>query len=128
LIAGALAITVGVTAAVGLALAMSRDLVRAVIGLVVLGSAANLFVFAAGRIEQAAPPLVPVGSESVAGLVANPVPQALVLTAIVIGFAIASFAIALVLRIQETTGASDSLALRWAEPAPRDGGDPGELT
>ena len=61
----AVALTVAVTAAVGLALALSRDLMRVVIGLVVIGSAANLFVFAAGRIERAAPPLVPAGALTV---------------------------------------------------------------
>jgi multicomponent Na+:H+ antiporter subunit C len=53
----------------------------------------------------------------VLGSAANPLPQALVLTAIVIGFALVCFSLALVLRLIQRTGIDDALALRQAEPS-----------
>lgn len=123
----AVAATVGVVAGVGLYLTMSRDLLRIVIGLAMLGSAANLFVFAAGRLGSGAPPLVAHGADSIAHAVANPLPQALVLTAIVIGFALACFSVALALALQKLTGEADADALQFAEPPAKAGGDPGVL-
>jgi multicomponent Na+:H+ antiporter subunit C len=123
----ALSVTTGVVASVGLYLAMSRDLMRIVVGLAMLGSAVNLFVFAAGRLGHGAPPLVAAGAETVVHPVANPLPQALVLTAIVIGFALACFSVALVLSLQRRTGEADADALQFAEPPAKPDGDPGVL-
>ena len=123
----ALPVTAGVVASVGLYLAMSRDLMRIVIGLAMLGSAVNLFVFAAGRLGPGAPPFVPLGSDAIVHPVANPLPQALVLTAIVIGFALACFSVALAIALQRRTGEADADALRFAEPPASPAGDPGVL-
>lgn len=90
----ALAIGVLVTAAAYLLLA--RDLPRALLGFVLLGTAANLSIFAAGRIGTMVPPLVDQGALALAGGAANPLPQALVLTAIVIGFGLAAFTLVLI--------------------------------
>ncbi|MCU0836383.1 MAG: NADH-quinone oxidoreductase subunit K [Chromatiaceae bacterium] len=113
----ALAVWVSVTA--GVYLTLSRDLVRIVLGLAVLGSAANLVLFAAGRLGPAQPAVVPLG-ETLLADAANPLPQALVLTAIVIGFALVCFALVLVLRLIRDAGTDDALALRYAEPVPSD--------
>ncbi|QOY95423.1 NADH-quinone oxidoreductase subunit K [Massilia sp. UMI-21] len=123
----AIAASVAVVAASGLYLASSRDLISIAVGLALLGSAVNLFAFAAGRLEQAAPPLLAAGAAAPPGLVANPVPQALVLTAIVIGFAFACFAIALALALAAHDERADADALELAEPPARANGDPGEL-
>jgi multicomponent K+:H+ antiporter subunit C len=64
-----------------------------VLGLTLLGYATNVFIFAMGRLWSAAPPVV-----GQAATVADPLPQALVLTAIVIGFATTGFVIELALR------------------------------
>ena len=79
------ALTVAGLAALGLWMLLDRNLKRVVLGIAVLGNAINLAVFAAGRLgaEQAA--FTPAGQVPLAA--ANPLPQALVLTAIVIGFA-----------------------------------------
>lgn len=123
----AVALTVGLVAAVGLYLSTARDLMRIAIGLSMLGSAANLFVFAAGRLQSAAAPLVAPGASAVEGNAANPLPQALVLTAIVIGFALACFSIALVLGLQREARTPDADALAYAEPPVRGDGSPGVL-
>lgn len=114
-----LAAAVWITLALGLYLALSRDVLRCVLGLAVLGAGANLVLFAAGRIGSAQPPVVPQG-ENVLAQAANPLPQALVLTAIVIGFALVCFSLVLVLRLIERARTDDALKLRDAEPEPTD--------
>jgi len=113
----AIAIFVSVTA--GLYLALSRDIFRCVIGLAVLGAAANLVLFAAGRLGSPLPAVVPLG-DTVLGEAANPLPQALVLTAIVIGFALVCYSLVLLLRLMRDANTDDALALRHAEPPPDD--------
>lgn len=103
----------------GVYLALSRDVFRCVIGLTVLGAAANLVLFAAGRLGSARPAVIPLG-EQVLQEAANPLPQALVLTAIVIGFALVCFALVLLVRLVRDTGTDDAGELRRAEPVPDD--------
>jgi len=113
----ALAVWFSVTA--GVYLMLSRDVLRCVLGLAVLGSGANLVLFAAGRLGPEAPAVVPLG-EAVLREAANPLPQALVLTAIVIGFSLVCFSLVLVLRLIQRAGTDDAEALRHAEPVPTD--------
>jgi multicomponent Na+:H+ antiporter subunit C len=119
----AVALTLGVVLAAGTWLALSRDILRCVIGLSVVGSGINLLVFAAGRLTSAVPPIVPNGALRLADS-ANPLPQALVLTAIVIGFALLCLSLALAARLIETAGTSDATRLAAAEPPPGVGGKP----
>jgi len=114
-----LALTVWITVTAGVYLTLSRDLLRIVLGLAVLGSAANLVLFAAGRLGSAQPAVVPLG-ETLLTDAANPLPQALVLTAIVISFALICLALVLVLRLIRDADSDDALALRYAEPVPTD--------
>jgi multicomponent Na+:H+ antiporter subunit C len=102
--------------AAGVFLALSRNLLRCVIGVSIIGSAINLYLFAAGRLDATAPPLVPAGTERLLEGAANPLPQALVLTAIVIGFALTCFSLVLALAIRQRTGSADTDTLRHAEP------------
>ena len=81
----------------GLYMALSRHVVRMVLGLSLLTTAVNLVLFQAGRIRTAQPPLIAEGAERL-GESADPLPQALVLTAIVIGFALTVILAALALR------------------------------
>lgn len=109
-----LAISLTVTA--GVLLLLSRDLFRVIIGLAVLGGAVNLIVFFAGRPGSLAPPVIAAGAESLAAGSANPLPQALVLTAIVIGFALLCFALVLGARLR----GDDVDALTASEPVASD--------
>ena len=115
----AFALTIFVTVTAGMYLAQSRDVFRCVIGLALLGAAANLVLLQAGRLGSAQPPFVPVGGTTLTDT-ANPLPQALVLTAIVIGFALVCFALVLVLRVIRDVRTDDALVLRHAEPFPDD--------
>jgi multicomponent Na+:H+ antiporter subunit C len=119
----AIAIAVFATVAAGVYLALARDLLRCVIGISLIGAAANLVVFAAGRVGTMVPPVIPAG-ETVLSAAVNPLPQALVLTAIVIGFALVCFSLVLVLALKSRTGIADSEALRLAEPPPAADGKP----
>lgn len=70
-----------------------------VLGLTLLGYAVNVFIFAMGRLWMGAPPILEAGK-----VAADPLPQALVLTAIVIGFATTGFVIELALRSRHESG------------------------
>ena len=113
------AIAFGVMVSVAAYLLMSRNLLRSLLGLLVLGNAANLAIFIAGRMGSSIPPLVPEGALTIAES-ANPLPQALILTAIVISFALVVFAAVLFQRAHESLGTLDADAMREAEPRPGD--------
>lgn len=92
------AVLAGVLAAVGTAQLLRRTLTRIVIGVVLIGQAANLLMLIAGG-EPGTPPLV-----GQAGPNSDPLPQALALTAIVITFAILSFLLGIAWRAARLTG------------------------
>jgi len=95
-----LALLIGVLVGTGLYLMLQRTLLRVVFGLMLFSNAANLIIFAMGRVRRAAPPLIPDGVEAPSAdyVIANPLPQALVLTAIVISFGLIAFALVLLYR------------------------------
>ncbi|MEN3263459.1 Na(+)/H(+) antiporter subunit C [Pseudonocardia sp.] len=86
-----MALTVGVLYAVGFTLLLSRSLMRVLIGVVVLGHGTNLLLQLAGG-PPARPPIVGTAPPE---SFADPLPQALALTAIVITFALTTFLLAL---------------------------------
>jgi len=94
---------------------LSRNLVRMLLGLSLLTTAVNLVIFQAGRLRSAQPPLIREGAERL-GESADPLPQALVLTAIVIGFALTVVLAALALRAYRAQGTLRSDEMRSAEP------------
>ncbi|MFP8904735.1 sodium:proton antiporter [Streptomyces atacamensis] len=86
------AIAVGVLTAGGFFLLLRPGLVRITFGFVLLGHAANVLLLAAGGLERREPPLI--GDGDRAGM-ADPLPQAFVLTAIVITFGITVYLLGL---------------------------------
>lgn len=113
------ALCAGALAMAGVYLILARHLMSLIVGVTLLGSAANLVVFAGGRLTVEAPPLVAEGQYVPEAAIANPLPQALVLTAIVIGFGLAAFALSLALATFGRTQTADPEALRYAEPEVR---------
>lgn len=112
-----LAVVVGALFAIAVYLLMSRSLIRIVLGVFVLGNAANLTIFTAGRVTRSVPPLIGEAEKKAAiDVIANPLPQALILTAIVISFALTVFFLILVYRAYEKLGTVDSHGMREAEP------------
>jgi multicomponent Na+:H+ antiporter subunit C len=98
-----LAILTGALYAAAFYMMLRRSLVKLIIGLVLLGHASNLLIFTIGRLSKYNPPFIPEGSETISGAYADPLPQALILTAIVIGFGIQAFAIVLIKRVFQET-------------------------
>ena len=98
-----LAAVVGLLYTLGIYLMLRRNVVRLVFGLLLLGHAANLLIFTAGGLVRGRPPIVAIGDSAPPVAVADPLPQALVLTAIVIGFAVVAFAAVLVHRVVDQT-------------------------
>lgn len=91
------ALLIGILTSGGTYLLLRGDRFRVVLGLTLLSYAVNLFILASGGVVVGQPPLVHNIAE--AGGAADPLPQALVLTAIVIGFGMTAWLIALCLRM-----------------------------
>ena len=100
----------GVLLTIGAFLVLQRGLVRILFGIVLIANAVNLAIMALGR-SQGTPPIVPPGASEPLGAVANPLPQALVLTALVISFGLTAFALALIGRVHGVFGTVDGKAL-----------------
>jgi multicomponent Na+:H+ antiporter subunit C len=102
-----LALAAGVLYAAGVYMMLRRRLAQLIIGIGLLSNGTNLLIFTAGGLTRARPPLVPDGSGSLVAPYADPVPQALVLTAIVIGFGLLAFLLVLAHRVHATVGTDD---------------------
>jgi len=111
-----LAALFGVLLASALYLLMARSLARAILGLLLLGNAANIAILASGRVLGFGPPLVPGDADALLATASNPLPQALVLTAIVISFGLTAFVMVLSWAVWRGKGTLDAEALRVAEP------------
>lgn len=102
-----LALAIGTLSAGGFFLLMSPSISRLILGVLILSQAANLLIFAAAGLGPGTAPIIGEGETSLAAPHADPLPQALVLTAIVIGFAIAAFAMVLLKRAYARLGSED---------------------
>jgi multicomponent Na+:H+ antiporter subunit C len=98
----------------GLYMVLSRNIVRLLLGLSLLTTAVNLMVFQAARFRSLQPPLIPEGADRLRDS-ADPLPQALILTAIVIGFALTVMLAVLALRAWRNHGTLASDGIRSAE-------------
>lgn len=103
-----LAIVIGGLYAAGLYMLLRRSIVKLIFGLILIGHAANLLIFTAGGLVRGRSPLVAEGQTVPVLPVADPLPQALILTAIVIGFGVTAFAVTLIHRAEQA-GESDDL-------------------
>jgi len=102
-----MAYVVGILFAAGIYMMLRRSIVKLVIGLIILSNAANLLIFVVSGMTRGAPPLIPDGASEAVGAVADPLPQALILTAIVIAFSVLAFAVVLIRRAYEVVGTDD---------------------
>jgi multicomponent K+:H+ antiporter subunit C len=107
-----LASGLGVVTASGIYLMLRARTFPVVLGISLVSYAVNVFIFAMGRLAVGAPPVVTPG----AAAYADPLPQALVLTAIVIGFGMIAFAIELAVRAYHESGTDH---VDGTEPAQR---------
>ncbi|MGF1637813.1 MAG: Na+/H+ antiporter subunit C [Cyclobacteriaceae bacterium] len=102
-----LAMMIGLLYAAGLYMMLRRSMVKLILGLILLGNGANLLIFLLGRITKGHPPIIPVDSKIFTEIYADPVPQALILTAIVISFGLQAFSIILVKKAYEVVKTDD---------------------
>lgn len=98
------ALVVGGLYAGGIYLLLRPSPVKLIIGLGMLSNAVNLLIFVAGGLTRGQPPLVEAEALRPAAPFADPLPQALILTAIVIAFGVLAFTLVLFRRAAETLG------------------------
>lgn len=99
-----LALAIGVLSGAGIWLVLRPRTFQVLIGLTLLSYAVNLFIFTMGRLKVAAPPILDPYLAPTLETYADPLPQALVLTAIVIGFAMTALMLVIALRTHLETG------------------------
>jgi multicomponent Na+:H+ antiporter subunit C len=102
-----LAAVSGVLYGTGVYLMLRRRLAQLIIGIALLSNGSNILIFTAAGLTRARPPLIAPGAAGVAGPFADPVPQSLILTAIVIGFGVLAFALVLAHRVHVSAGTDD---------------------
>ena len=98
------ALAIGVLTAAGTWLLLRPRTFQVVIGLSLLSYAVNLFIVAMGRLQVNAAPIVAAAAGADPAAVADPLPQALVLTAIVINFAMTALLLVVLLAARGLTG------------------------
>lgn len=111
-----LAILVGFFFTVSIYLLMSKYIIRILLGVAIFGNAIHLSIFTSGRLTREIPPIIPHGSTLPQEAIANPLPQALILTAIVISFSFFSFLLVLGFRAFQDLNTDDTESMRFAEP------------
>ncbi|MGB0369906.1 MAG: NADH-quinone oxidoreductase subunit K [Opitutales bacterium] len=102
-----ISILIGALFAGGVFCLLRRSLMRLIIGIMLLSQAANLLVFAAGGLTTSVPAFAESATKLPPVAHADPLPQALVLTAIVIGFGLVVFTISLLLKAYRAVGSDD---------------------
>lgn len=110
-----LALLIGCLYAAGVYLMLRRSLFKLILGLVLLSHGANLLIFTAGGLTRAQPPIIPPDAATPPTPSADPLPQALILTAIVIGFSVLAFALVLFHRAYEVIGSDDPDELKVSD-------------
>lgn len=110
------ALLTGIFLTIAIYLMMSKFIIRMLMGVAILGNAVNLLIFTSGRIMREVPPVIGPGLDVPAGPVANPLPQALILTAIVISFSFFAFLLVLSWRAYSTLSTDNTDDMRVAEP------------
>ena len=105
------ALVVSVVFASGTFLLLQRDLLRAVVGIVLVSNSATLFIISAGLTRGAAP-IYPLPED---GGVSDPLVQGMALTALIIGFGVAALLLAMVYRLYASHGTVDAEEISVAE-------------
>jgi len=115
----ALASAIGVLAAIGIYLCLRARSFDVILGMTFLSYAPNLLIFAGGRLVSGKAPVLREGVETSAANYTDPLPQALVLTAIVIAFAMTAVSIVLAMRSRADNHSDHVDAHEPDVPSPR---------
>jgi multicomponent Na+:H+ antiporter subunit C len=110
-----LAFLIGALFSVALYLMLRRNMVKLIAGLVILSHASHLLIFTSAGLVRGEPPLIAHESEAPPEVFADPLAQALILTAIVISFGLLAFTLVLVHRAYELYRTEDLHELKGGE-------------
>ncbi|MFO7982171.1 MAG: Na+/H+ antiporter subunit C [Desulfuromonadales bacterium] len=110
-----LALVVGGLYAGGVYLLLRPSPVKLIIGLAMLSNAVNMLIFVAGGLTRGHPPLIEEGAMRPMEPFADPLPQAFILTAIVIAFGVLAFTLVLFRRAAETLGVENLDEMRTTD-------------
>jgi multicomponent Na+:H+ antiporter subunit C len=94
---------------------MRRSIVKLIIGLALLSHGANLLIFLMGKLTQGRSAVIPPEADGITHPFSDPLPQALILTAIIIGFAVQAFAVVLIRRVYHAIKTDDLDELQSTE-------------
>lgn len=108
-------LTVGVLYAASFYMILQRSIVKMVIGLILLSHASNLLIFCSGGLRKGSLPIISKNTGPSVATMPDPLPQALILTAIVISFGVLAFVLVLAYRTYTIIGTDDSDALKESE-------------
>ena len=110
-------LVIGLLVGAGVYLLLQREVLRVVLGTMLISHATNLMLFISGGVKRGGPPIVGRGIPTAGGGLAytDPLPQALILTAIVIGFASTAFVLVLAYKASPSRGRDDMEDLRSVE-------------
>lgn len=97
-------LAIGVMAAAGIYLLLQPRTFQVIMGLSLLSYAVNLFIFGMGRLHMGAAPVIDATRAADSARYADPIPQSLVLTAIVIGFAVTALFLVVLLAVRGLAG------------------------
>lgn len=110
------ALIAGVLFACGLYMMLRRSIMRLVMGLVLIGHAANITIFTADGLTRGHPAIIAADADTLPAGAADPLPQALILTAIVISFGVVAFALVLTSRVWAVARADDTSEFTETDP------------
>jgi len=102
-----MSLVIGVCYAAAVFLLLQKRLIQIILGIALLGHATNLLIFVAAGLNGNSLPIIPTGMEVLPVTAVDPLPQALILTAIVIGLALFGFSLALAYRCVAVLGHDD---------------------
>jgi len=111
-----LALVSGTLYATGIYLMLKRRLAQLIVGLSMMANGSNLLIFTAAGLTRGRAPIVDGAVAATPEAFADPVPQSLVLTAIVIGFGVLAFSLVLAHRVHRSTGTDDIDAISTGQP------------
>ena len=106
---------IGSLITISIYLMLSAQMMRWLFGVVILSSTINLVIFVAGRLYSQHPAFISKNNQISDTIFANPLPQALILTAIVIGFGLLTFALVLLRRVWRKFHTTDTDLIRYSE-------------
>jgi multicomponent Na+:H+ antiporter subunit C len=102
-----LAFLIGFLYASSIYMFLRRSIVKLVLGILFLSHATNLLLFVTGGLRSGSPPFTDADGAADPAMLADPLPQALILTALVIGFGVTAFSLVLMYRFHQETGTED---------------------